>query len=104
MDQHSISNINPNPQNEDEVVSKQWIEEIFLNRNSAASTVSRDFNMDGNHVLYLKAPEQNHHAVTKEYADTKLSLSVEVCREGLGWLEIGFHIWVSLSTEMMQSD
>jgi len=29
MDQHSIRNINPNPQNDDEVVSKQWIEEKF---------------------------------------------------------------------------
>ena len=26
MDQHSIRNINPNPQNEDEVVPKQWIQ------------------------------------------------------------------------------
>jgi len=34
MDKHSIRNINPNPQNEDEVVPKQWIEEKFLNRNS----------------------------------------------------------------------
>jgi len=33
-----------------------------------------DLNMNGNCVSYLKAPEQNHHAVTKGYADTKLSL------------------------------
>ena len=29
--------------------------------------------MDGHHISYLKEPEQNHHAVTKGYADTKLS-------------------------------
>ena len=29
MDQHSIRNINSNPQNEDEVVPKQWIEKFF---------------------------------------------------------------------------
>ena len=74
MDQHSIRNINSNPQNEDEVVPKQWIEENFLNRYSPASTMARDLNIDGNHVSYLRAPEQNHHAATKEYADTKLSL------------------------------
>jgi len=74
MDQHSIRNINSNPQNEDEVFPKQWIEEIFLNRYSLASTMARDLNMDWNHVSYLRAPEQNHHPVTKEYADTKLSL------------------------------
>jgi len=34
MDQHSIRNINSNPQNEDEVVPKQWIENNFLNRDS----------------------------------------------------------------------
>ena len=26
------------------------------------------------HISYLGAPEQNHHAATKGYADTKLSL------------------------------
>jgi len=26
---HSIRNINPNPQNEDEMVPKQWIKNIF---------------------------------------------------------------------------
>jgi len=73
MDQHSIRNINSNPQNEDEVVPKQWIEENFLNRYSPASTMARDLNMDGNHVSYLRVPEQNHHAATIQYADTKLS-------------------------------
>jgi len=33
-----------------------------------------DINMDGNHVSYLRAPEQNHHAATKGYAVTKLLL------------------------------
>jgi len=75
MDQHSIRNINSNPQNEDEVVLKQWIEENFLNRYSPASTMTKDLNMDENLVSYLRAPEQNHHAVTKGYADTKLPLS-----------------------------
>jgi len=44
MNQHSIRNINPNPQNEDELVPKQWIEEHFLNRNSPASNMARDLN------------------------------------------------------------
>ena len=74
MNQHSIKNINSNPQNEYEVVPKQWIEENFLNRYSPASTMARDLNMDGRHASYLREPEQNHHAVTKGYADTKLSL------------------------------
>jgi len=74
MNQHSIRNIISNPQNEDEVVPKQSIEEIFLNRYSPASTMARDLNMDGRHVSYLREPEQSHHAVTKGYADTKLSL------------------------------
>jgi len=33
-----------------------------------------ELNTDGKHVLYLKAPEQNHHAATKGYADTKFPL------------------------------
>ena len=74
MGEHSIRNINPNPQNEDELVPKRWIEEIFLNRYNPASTMAIYLNMDGRHVSYLKKPEQNHHAVTKGYADTKLSL------------------------------
>jgi len=36
--------------------------------------MARDLNMDGNHISYLRAPEQNHHAAAKGYADTKLSL------------------------------
>jgi len=74
MNQHSIGNIDPNPQNEDEVVPKQSIEENFLNRYSPASTMAKDLNMDGSLVSYLRVPEQNHHAATKGYADTKLSL------------------------------
>jgi len=65
MDQHSIRNINSNPQNEDEVVPIQWIEENFLNRYSPASTMARDLNMDTHHISYLGAPEQNYHAGTK---------------------------------------
>jgi len=74
MGEHRIRNINPNPQYEDELVPKQWIEENFLNRYSPASTMARDLNMDTHHISYLGAPEQNHHAATKGYADTKLSL------------------------------
>ena len=59
---------------EDELIPKQRIENNFLNRYSPASTMARDLNMDGHHVSYLRAPEQNHHAATKRYADTKLSL------------------------------
>jgi len=70
MGQHSIRNIHSNPQHEDEVVPKQWIEENFLNRYSSASTMAKDLNM--NHISYLGAPEQNHHAATKGYTDTKL--------------------------------
>ena len=36
--------------------------------------MARDLNMDTHHISYLGAPEQNHHAATKGYADTKLSL------------------------------
>ena len=81
MDQHSIRNINSNPQNEDEVVPKRWIENNFLNRNSPASTMATDLNMDGNHISYLRTPEQNHHAATKGYTDTKLSL-LDGCMQG----------------------
>ena len=84
IDQHSIRNINSNPQNEDEVVPKQWIEEKFLNRYSPALTMSTDLNMDGNHVSYLRTPEQNHHPLTKGYADTKLSLLGGNMQEGIG--------------------
>jgi len=83
MGQYSIRNINPNPQ-KDEVVPKQWTVEKFLNRYSPASTMARDLNMDGNHVSYLRAPEENHHAVTKEYANTKLSLLGGSMQGGIG--------------------
>jgi len=39
MGEHRIRNINPNPQNEDKLVPKQWIEENFLNRYNPASTI-----------------------------------------------------------------
>jgi len=74
MGHHSIRNINSNPQKEDEVVPKQWIENTFLNRNSPASTMARDLNMETHHISYLGEPERNHHAATKGYADTKPSL------------------------------
>jgi len=57
---------------------------IFLNRNSPASTMARDLNMDGNHILYLRESEQNHHAVTKGCADTKLSLLGGSMQGGIG--------------------
>jgi len=74
INQHSIRNINPNPQNEDGLVPKWWIEENFLNRYSPVSTMAIDLNMDAHHVSYLRAPEEIHHAATKGYADTKLLL------------------------------
>ena len=53
------------------MVPKQWIEEIFLNRNSPASTMARDLNMDTHHISYQGAPEQNHHAGNAE-KDTQI--------------------------------
>ena len=84
MGEHRIRNMKPNPQYEDELVPKQWIEENFLNRYSPASTMARDLNMDTNHISYLRAPEQNHHAVTKGYADMKLLLSGGDMQGGIG--------------------
>jgi len=46
--------------------------------------MARDFNMDGHHISYLGAPEQNHHAATKGYADTKLSLLGGDMQGGIG--------------------
>ena len=66
------------------MVPKQWIEENFLNRYSPASTMSIDLNMDENHVSYLRVPEQNHHAATKGYANTKLSLLGGNMQGGIG--------------------
>jgi len=57
MGEHRIRNKNPNSQNENELVPKQWIEENFLNRYSPASTMARDLNMDTHHISYLGAPE-----------------------------------------------
>ena len=65
---HSVRHTNPNPQNEDELVPKRWIEENFLNRYSPASTMARDLDMDTHQISYLGGPEQNHHAATKRYA------------------------------------
>jgi len=84
MSGNSIRHINPTPIHEDEVVPKQWIEKNFLNRYSPASTKAKDLNMDGNLVSYLRAPEQNHHAATKGYADTKLSLLGGSMQGGMG--------------------
>ena len=81
---HSVRHTNPNPQNEDELVPKRWIEETFLNRYSPASTMARDLNTDTHQISYLGAPEQNHHAATKEYADTKLSLQGGDMQGGIG--------------------
>jgi len=81
---HSVRHTNPNPQNEDELVPKRWIEENFLNRYSPASTMARDLNMDTHHISYLGEPEENHHAATKGYADTKLSLQGGDMQGGIG--------------------
>jgi len=84
LNSHSVRHTNLTPIHRDVVVPKQWIENNFLNRYSPASTMARDLNMDGNHVSYLREPEQNHHAVTKGYADTKLPLSGGDMQEGIG--------------------
>jgi len=81
---HSVRHTNPALIHEDEVVPIQWIEENFLNRYSPASTMAIDLNMDGRHVSYLRAPEQNHHAATKGYPDTKLSLLGGDMQGGIG--------------------
>jgi len=72
MNGNSLRHINPSPTHEDEVIPKQWIENNFLNHDSPVSTMARDLNMDGRFISYLRSPKQNHHAVTKGYADTKL--------------------------------
>jgi len=46
--------------------------------------MARDLNMDGNHISYLRAPEQNHHAATKGYADMNLSLLGGDMQGGIG--------------------
>jgi len=46
--------------------------------------MARDLNMDGNHSSYLRSPEQNHHVVTKGYADTKLSILGGDMQGGIG--------------------
>jgi len=46
--------------------------------------MARDLNLDGRHVACLKEPEQSHHAVTKGYADTKLSLLGGDMQGGIG--------------------
>jgi len=84
MRQHSIRNINPNPQNEDDVIPKKWHEENSLSLNSPASTMARDLNMDTHHTSFLGAPEQNHQAATKGYADSKLSLLGGDMQGGIG--------------------
>ena len=62
---HFVRHTNPAPIHGDEVVPKQWIENKFLKRYSPALIMVRDLNMDGRHVSYLGAPEQNHHVATK---------------------------------------
>jgi len=81
---NSVRNVNQNPIHEDEVVPKQWIEEHFLSRDGVASTMTGDLNVDGHQVTYLKAPEHNHHAATKGYPDTKLSLLGGDMQGGIG--------------------
>jgi len=46
--------------------------------------MARDLNMDGHHISYLRAPEQNHHAASKGYTDTKLSLQGGDMQGGIG--------------------
>jgi len=46
--------------------------------------MATDLNMDGNHVSFLRAPKQNHHAATKGYADTKLLLLGGSMQGGIG--------------------
>ena len=84
MGEHRIRKINSNPQNEDEVVPKQWIEKKILNRYSSALIMAKDLNMDGIRISYLGVPEQNHHAATKGCTDTKLSLLGRSVQGGIG--------------------
>jgi len=84
MNGNSVRHTNPTPIHEDEVVPKQWIDNSFLSRNSSASTMARNLNMNGHNISYLRAPEQNHHAATKGYADTKLSLLGGDMQGGIG--------------------
>jgi len=84
MNGNSVRHTNPTLIHEDEVVPKQWIENNILSRNSPASTMPRNLNMDGHNISYLRAPEQNHHAATKGYADTKLSCLGGDMQGGIG--------------------
>jgi len=81
---NSVRHTNPTPIHEDEVVLKQWIENNFLSRNSPASAMARNLNIDGHNISYLRAPEQNHHTATKGYADAKLSLLGGSMQGGIG--------------------
>ena len=84
MNGNSVRHTNPTPIHEDEVVPKQWIENNFLSCNRPASTMARNLNMDDHNISYLRAPGQNHHAATKGYADTKLSLLGGEMQGGIG--------------------
>jgi len=84
MNGNSVRHTNPTPIHEDEVVPKQWIENNFLSHNSPTSTMARNLNMDCHNISFLRAPEQNHRAATKGYADTKLSLLGGDMQGGIG--------------------
>ena len=84
MNGNSARHTNPILIHEDEVIPKQWIEHNFLSHNSPASTMARNLNLDGHNNSYLRATEQNHHAATKGYADTKLSLLGGDMQGGIG--------------------
>jgi len=87
MNGHSVRNVNQNPTHGIEVVPKEWIETHFLSCDTPSSTMARHLNMDGNQVEYLKEPEHNHHAPTKGYADTKLSVLGGDMQGGIGMSE-----------------
>jgi len=55
-----------------------------MSRYSPSSTMARNLNMDGHNISYLREPEQNHHAATKGYADTKLLLLGGDMQGGIG--------------------
>ena len=101
MGQYSIRNINSNPQNEDEVVPKQWIENNFLNRCSPASTMARDLCMD---TIISHTWERQNKITTQRQKDTQIRSCrfwVGTCREGLRWVETGLDIWANLCITMM---
>ena len=62
----------------------------------SGETLSKDLNLDGNKLLNLPAPTEDHHSATKKYTDDALSLKLDKAGDqmsgplGMG----GGKIWV----------